>query len=68
MFGDILINFSLAYKNENSQILITDFQKIAKRYVFNGNFIKDFLIWLPVSPLLSKKYPKIRFLQIIKFV
>ena len=68
MLIDIGINFILAYKSNNSHELVTDLNKIGKRYIMKGNFMKDFVIWIPIAPLICQYYPFVRVFQIIKFV
>ena len=67
MMFDIVVNLLLAYKDENDTFYITDTQIIAKKYVYHGNFIKDFVIWIPFS-LLTIYYPVLKYIQIIKTV
>ena len=67
MLFDIVVNLFLAFKDENDSFYITDPQIIAKKYVYHGNFVKDFVIWLPFS-LLTIYYPVLKYIQIIKTV
>ena len=48
MLMDIIINFLLAYRDEGDPYYVIDFGKIATRYMKEGTFKKDFLIWLPL--------------------
>ena len=46
---DIVITFFLAYADEGSMTYVTDFSKIANRYIFDSDFVLDFIILLPLS-------------------
>ena len=60
MLGDIFINFVLAYQEEGDINYIINFKKIAKRYIKEGYFVRDIVIWFPwylplglISPVLE---------------
>ena len=46
---DIIFTFFLAYADEGSMTYVTDFSKIANRYIFESDFVLDFIILLPLS-------------------
>jgi hypothetical protein len=52
MLFDIIINMLLAFKSDDDLHYITDISKISKRYINEGSFVKDFIIWLPFAPLI----------------
>jgi hypothetical protein len=51
MLLDIVVNMLLAYKKDDDVHYITNIQKIRKRYIYEGTFVKDLIIWIPLSPL-----------------
>jgi len=67
MFFDIIVNMLLAYKNEHDEHYVIDIQKISQRYINEGNFTKDVIIWLPFS-LLTIYFPVLKYIQIIKSI
>ena len=54
MFLDMIYRFLLAYQLEGETTYITDLAKISSRYVYSGDFIKDFIIWQPLFYFLSQ--------------
>lgn len=46
---DLIFTFFLAYEDEGSMTYETDFSKIANRYIFESDFVLDFIILLPLS-------------------
>ena len=67
MFFDIVINMLLAYKSDDDLHYITDISKISKRYINEGSFIKEVIIWIPFAPIIVY-FPSLKFIQIIKSV
>ena len=67
MLFDIIINMILAYKSDDDLHYITDIGKISKRYINEGSFIKEVIIWLPFSPLIIY-IPVLKYIQIIKSI
>lgn len=45
MFLDMIYRFLLAYQQEGETTYITDLSMISKRYVYSGEFFKDFIVW-----------------------
>ena len=66
MLLDIIIQFLLAYKDEDDRLYIIDFKKIAQRYIYEGNFKKDILIWLPLYELFKMIHPTLGITVLIK--
>ena len=67
MLFDIIVNMLLAFKDENDSYYITDIHQIANRYVHDGSFIKDIIIWLPFS-LFTIYFPDLKYILIIKSI
>ena len=67
MFLDILINMVLAYKDDNDLNYITDIKQISNRYIFEGNFVKDVIIWLPFT-IFTVFQKELKYIQIIKSI
>jgi hypothetical protein len=67
MFFDIVINMLLAYKSDDDLHYITDINKISKRYIYEGSFVKEAIIWVPFSPLIVY-FPALKYIQIIKSI
>lgn len=67
MFLDILINMVLAYKDDNDLNYITDIKQISNRYIFEGNFVKDLIIWLPFT-IFTVFQKELKYIQLIKSI
>lgn len=67
MFLDILINMVLAYKDDNDLNYITDIKQISNRYIFEGNFVKDVIIWLPFT-IFTVFQKELKYIQLIKSI
>ena len=68
MLFDIIFNFLLAYEDEGSMQLVTSYKKIAHRYIFQGSFFQDLIIWLPLGQALMLLKPTLAILLLIKSV
>jgi len=66
MLLDMVIKFLLAFKFDGETKYIIDFKKIANRYIHEGNFKKDFIIWLPLYEILKTIAPSLEIFVIIK--
>jgi hypothetical protein len=49
MLLDILINMVLAYKDDDDIHYVTNIEKIRNRYIYEGSFMKDVIIWIPFT-------------------
>lgn len=67
MLGDIIYHFLLAYEEEGEIYYITDFKKIAIRYIKHGSFISDLIVLLPWY-FLGLASPTLEILGLIKTV
>ena len=67
MLFDIMINMLLAFKDDDDLHYITNIEKISKRYIYEGSFVKDAIIWLPFS-IFNYYLPQIKYIQLIKAI
>ena len=67
MLFDIVINMLLAYKSDDDLHYITDISKTSRRYIYEGSFVKELIIWIPFSPL-TIYFPALKYIQIIKSI
>ena len=68
MLVDILINMVLAIPDPEGYGYIEDLKKIRNQYIFKGNFVKDFIVWLPFQFELANLHPVLIIFQFIKAV
>ena len=66
MLLDIVVNFLLAYKVDGDHIYITEFKKIGSRYIHEGSFKKDIIIWLPLYEAFKMIHPTLGITVLIK--
>lgn len=67
MLFDIIINMVLAFKDDDDIHYITNIEKISKRYIYEGSFMKDVIIWLPIS-VFNIYVPELKYIQLIKAI
>ena len=68
MFFDIVVNFLLAFSDSEGMNYIKDFKKIRNRYIFEGRFFRDLIVWMPFQFGLASISPALIVFQIIKIV
>ena len=67
MLLDIIFNMLLAFKDDDDLLYITNLTKTSERYIYQGNFVKDFIIWIPIAPLTLLRY-EFKYFQLIKCI
>jgi hypothetical protein len=66
MLLDIVINFLLAFKEDGDTKYNINFKKIAHKYIHEGTFKKDLIIWLPLYEIFKRIDPTLEIFVIIK--
>jgi hypothetical protein len=66
MILDIVVQFLLAFKVDGEVMYITDFKKIGWRYIYEGSFKKDLIIWLPLYEAFKMIHPTLAITVLIK--
>lgn len=64
-FMDIIFNFFVEYKDEETFVEVSEFLPIAKRYA-KKSFIIDMIAWLPIQ--LFYDHPKMRIFRLLKLL
>ena len=68
MLGDVIFNFLLAYEEEEGFFYVTNFKKIALRYIKQGSFISDIIVLIPWYIPLGIMSPTLEITAMIKSV
>jgi hypothetical protein len=70
MLGDIVIRFLTAYQEEGDIAYTIKFKKIANRYMKEGSFVRDLIVWIPwYAPLsyVSKTFEITALIKALRF-